>query len=282
MEEEKKNNEQEHAEKKQSVGRWILRNLIWAVIFFIALWLVCSLALNSITHHGQSVTVPDMTNMSITEARRAAHNSSLKIEVVDSIFVKRMERGAVYSQNPKAGSEVKKGRVIMLTINAITPKLVSMPNLVGYSMRQAKTELNARGLALGKLIYVDDIATNNVIRQLYNNRQIRPGKKIESGSEIDLEVGLNPDNNLTYIPNVKDMKYLRAVDKIHENSLNIGRLNFDSSVKDYADSLNAQVYRQNPQKSDEPVVMGATVDIYLSVDPNKVLLKEDDSKKKSE
>lgn len=253
-------------------GHWIIRNLILAVIFFLALWLVSSFVLGRITRHGQSIVVPDMTNMSLSEARRSAHNNGLKIEVTDSIFVKRMQRGSVYSQNPKAGAEVKKGRVINLTINAINPKLVSMPNLVGYSMRQAKTELNSRGLTLGKLFYVDDIATNNVLRQIYKNRQINPGKKIESGSVIDLEVGLNPDNNTTYIPDVGNMKYLRAVDEIHEKSLNIGRLVFDSSVKDYTDSLNAQVYRQNPVKSEEPVLMGTEVSIYLSVDPNKVLL----------
>ena len=141
-------------------------------------------------------------------------------------------------------------------------------------MRQAKAELNARGLTLGKLLYVDDIATNNVIRQLYHNRQIKPGKKIESGSEIDLEDGLNPDNNLTNIPDLMNKKYLRAVDDVHESSLNIGKLVFDSSVKDYADTLNAQVYKQIPVKSAEAVLMGSEITLYLSVDPNKVTLKE--------
>lgn len=265
----------EKNEEKKDAGRhWILRNIIGAIAFFLILWLACTLALNALTHHGKSIEVPDFTNMTLAEARRTAHNSDLKIEVVDSIFIRRMERGAVYSQNPKVGSKVKKGRIINLTINAMSPKLVSMPNLVGYSMRQAKAELNARGLSLGKLLYVDDIATNNVIRQLYHNRQIKPGKKIESGSEIDLEVGLNPDNNLTNIPDLINKKYLRAVDDVHESSLNIGKLVFDSSVKDYADTLNAQVYKQVPRKSSEAVLMGSEITLYLSVDPNKVTLNE--------
>lgn len=265
----------EKNEEKKDAGRhWILRNIIGAIAFFLILWLACTLALNALTHHGKSIEVPDFTNMTLAEARRTAHNSDLKIEVVDSIFIRRMERGAVYSQNPKVGSKVKKGRIINLTINAMSPKLVSMPNLVGYSMRQAKAELNARGLSLGKLLYVDDIATNNVIRQLYHNRQIKPGKKIESGSEIDLEVGLNPDNNLTNIPDLMNKKYLRAVDDVHESSLNIGKLVFDSSVKDYADTLNAQVYKQVPRKSSEAVLMGSEITLYLSVDPNKVTLNE--------
>lgn len=247
-------------------GNWIVRNIIGAILFFIALLIGVTIFLNSLTHHGQTIEVPDLTSMSVNEARREASKHSLRVEVIDSIYVRRMEKGAVYSQNPKAGTQVKKGRRIMLTINAMHAKKVSMPNLVGFSMRQAKAELNSRGLALGKLIYVNDIATNNVLRQIYHNREIRPGKQIETGSEIDLQVGLNPSDNMTYVPNVKGMKYLRAVDAIHDNSLNIGKIEFDKTVKNYSDSLNAMVYKQTPGASKSPLLMGSDVTLHLSLD----------------
>ena len=257
-------------EKKIDKGglfkNWIVRNLLGAVIFFIALLLAATVFLGIVTHHGQTIEVPDLTSMSVDKARHEASKKNLKVEVIDSIFVRRMEKGAVYSQNPKAGTRVKKGRRIMLTINAKNAKKVSMPNLVGYSMRQAKAELNARGLALGKLIYVNDIATNNVLKQFYRNREIRPGRQIESGSDIDLQVGLNPSDNMTYVPNVKGMKYLRAVDAVHDNSLNLGRVVFDKTVKNYSDSLNATVYKQTPEASRNPILMGSDVTIHLSLD----------------
>ncbi|MBR1926515.1 MAG: PASTA domain-containing protein [Bacteroidales bacterium] len=245
---------------------WIVKNLIKAAVFFIALLILAQITLKVVTHHGQTIEVPDLTNMSVEEARRIASKSDLRLEVIDSIFARRMEKGAVYSQNPKAGAHVKKGRRVMLTINARQAKKVSMPNLVGYSMRQAKAELNSRSLALGKLIYVNDIATNNVLRQIYRNREIRPGVQIESGSAIDLQVGLNPSDNMTYVPNVKGMKYLRAVDAVHDNSLNIGRLVFDKTVKNYSDSLNAIVYKQTPAASKNPLLMGSDVTLHLSLD----------------
>ena len=247
-------------------GNWIVRNILWAIAFFAALLLGATIMLGIITHHGQTIEVPDFTSMSVAQARREASRKNLRIEVIDSIFVRRMEKGAVYSQNPKAGAQVKRGRRIMLTINAMNAKKVNMPNLVGYSMRQAKAELNSRGLALGKLIYVNDIATNNVLRQFYHNREIKPGRSIESGSEIDLQVGLNPSDNMTYVPNVKGMKYLRAVDAIHDNSLNISRIVFDKTVKNYTDSLNAVVYKQTPAASRTPLLMGSDVTIQLSLD----------------
>ncbi len=258
--------EEEKIEKKGFFSNWIVRNLIGAVVFFAVLLITATVILGIITHHGQTIEVPDLTNMSVDNARHEASREDLRIEVIDSIYVRRMQKGAVYSQNPKAGTKVKKGRRIMLTINAMNAKKVSMPNLVGYSMRQAKAELNARGLALGKLIYVNDIATNNVLRQIYHNREIRPGRQIETGSEIDLQVGLNPSDNMTYVPNVKGMKYLRAVDAVHDNSLNLGKVVFDKTVKNYTDSLNATVYKQSPGASKSPLLMGSDVTIHLSLD----------------
>lgn len=257
---------EEKERKNGFFSNWMVKNILRAIVFFIALLLAAKLLLNTMTHHGQTIEVPDLTGMSVKDARHEASRRDLKIEVVDSIFVRKMEKGAVYSQNPKSGARVKKGRRILLTTNAMTAKKVSMPNLVGYSMRQAKAELNSRGLSLGELIYINDIATNNVLRQIYRNSQIRPGRMIESGSEIDLVVGLNPSDNQTYVPDVKDLKYLRAVDALHDNSLNLGKLVFDRSVKTYSDSLNATVYRQSPLPSNAPVVMGADVSLYLSLD----------------
>jgi hypothetical protein len=53
------------------------------------------------------------------------------------------------------------------------------------------------------------------------------------------------------------------VDAVHDHSLNVTRLFFDSNVKDYTDSLNAVVYRQSPASSDIPLTMGAGVSLYL-------------------
>ena len=252
-----------------SVFKWILRNIVLAIVFVVALVVVINLLLGMFTNHGETITVPDLTSMSVSEASREAGSHKLRVEVTDSIYVRRMAKGAVYSQNPKAGSQVKKGSRILLTINALHSKKVTMPNLVGYSMRQAKAELNSRGLTLGKLTYVSDIATNNVLRQVYNNREIKPGKQIESGAVIDLVVGLNPTDNQTYIPDLKGMKYLRAVDAIHDNSLNIRKVSFDSNVRTYADSLNAVVYRQSPTASNAPILMGSEVSIYLSLEKDE-------------
>ena len=250
-------------------SNWIVRNLIGAACFIVGVMLVASLILNIVTNHNKELTVPDFTNMSFQDAKRLAAINDVRLDITDSVYVRRMARGAVYRQNPTAGSSVKKGRRILLTINAVTPKKVSMPNLIGYSMRQAKSELLSRGLKLGNLIYVNDMATNNVLRQLCNNREILPGDTVESETEIDLVVGLNDIDNETYIPDLVGMKMLAATDAVHDNSLNIKKYVFDSSVSNYADSLNAVVIKQNPAPSDAPCKMGGEVTLYMSLGKDK-------------
>ena len=260
---------------KDFPGKWLVKHLIAALVVLVVLVIGAAMFLEIATKHGEELIVPDLSNMSVQEAQEIAAASDMVIDVKDSVFVKRMRKGAVYRQNPAPGSHVKSGRRIALTINAINSKKLTMPNLVGLSMRQAKAELLSRGLVLGKLIYVQDMATNNVLKQIFENAEIEPGTMIESESSIDLVVGLNGYDFVTYVPDVIGLKQISAVDAVHDNSLNIKTLQFDRSVKDYDDSLNAMVWRQVPEPSDSVhVKMGSDVTLYLTLDTNKIPVRE--------
>ena len=267
-------------EKKPVLGgilsNWIVKNLLIAFAVVVVLLLSAMIFLNVFTKHNQELSVPDLANMTVAEAELVAVEAGMRIDVTDSAFVKRMKRGAVYRQNPAPGSKVKQGRRIALTINAVNPRQITMPDLIGYSTRQAKAEILSRGLVLGRLIYEKDMATNNVLRQLHDGKEIEPGTLIESESVIDLVVGLNSRDNVTFVPYLAGLRNLSAVEAVHDHSLNLGKLRFDDTVKDYEDSLNAVVYRQVPEANDSiPVSMGGEVSLYLTLDHSKVPVIEE-------
>ena len=81
--------------ENKPTGRWILRNVILAALFFIALLVVTQLSLKAITRHNQVITVPDLTNLSVADAKIVARRHDIRTEVVDSVYVKRMEKGCV-------------------------------------------------------------------------------------------------------------------------------------------------------------------------------------------
>ena len=233
--------------KKGILSNWIVRNLLLAALLVVALLLVAQGGLSLITRHNKG---------------------HVGVKVTDSVFVRRLGAGVIYRQSPKAGATVKKGRSIFLTINSIVPRKVVMPNLIGYSLNEARAELNNRGLALGKLTYTQDIATNNVLRQTVRGRNVRAGDLVVSGSDVDLTLGLSNDERPTAVPRVIGMKYIRAVDALHDHYLNVGRVRFDSGIRTYADSVNAVVYQQDALGQTR--TYGTAINLYLTLDPGKL------------
>ena len=253
---------------KGILSNWIVRNLLLAAAVVVGLLLVAQVGLGLLTRHNRTVTVPDFTNMTVAEAQQVARNGHVGVKVTDSVFVRRLGAGVVYRQQPKAGATVKKGRSIFLTINSIVPRKVVMPNLIGYSLSEARSELNNRGLALGKLNYTQDIATNHVLRQTVRGKNVRPGDLVVSGSDVDLTLGLSNDERPTVVPRVIGQKYISAVDALHDRYLNVGRVRFDSGIRTYADSINAVVYQQDGLGQTRKY--GTPNNLYLTLDTGKV------------
>jgi beta-lactam-binding protein with PASTA domain len=105
---------------------------------------------------------------------------------------------------------------------------------------------------------------------MYKGSYIASGKSIESGSEIDLELG-NSGGESTFIPNVIGLPFITAKDILIDNSLNIGKLTYDQSVKSYSDTLSSFVVKQTPSPTNyNSFSLGARVDLFLSVDKQKI------------
>lgn len=240
----------------------ILRNVIGIVIFLVLVVLLPSLLLTVCTRHNRYTTVPDMTQMTLEEAEAAAKEADIDVRVYDTIFVKEFRKGTVYSHQPKAGAAVKVGRTVDLVLNSTAARTVSVPNLCGMSVRQAVSELRARGLEAGRFTYRSDISTNIVLKQYYKGASVPAGTTLQTGSRIDLLLTINDEYSQTKVPDVKGQNWYKAVDILRDNCLNVPRVRFDSSVKTYSDSVSAVVYRQVPSAL-QSVRMGTEVSIYL-------------------
>lgn len=256
----------------------LTKNILLIIGILVVGYVIINLFLRIITRHNQELTVPDMTGMNLAEASAVAAEADLRLEVTDSVYIRGMERGAIARQNPEPGGKVKKNRRILLVINSIIPRQSTMPSLTGFSLRQARTELASNGLNIGKLIYVNDMATDNVLAQQYMGEDIEPGTRLNSGTAIDLVLGLNPADSATFIPYIIGYRYQMATELLHDNSLNIYRCEFDTTVTDYADSLEAYVYGQYPPASDSiSVRRGTSVTLYLSKDVSRIPVPEEET-----
>lgn len=218
-----------------------LRNvLLAAAAGIVVLWVSLKL-LDFYTHHGRTITVPDLNGLTEQEASTILRKMDLRYMINDSIFDDTKPKGTVASQDPFPGIEVKKRRTIYLTKVAVLPEMVPMPNLVDLSMRQALSLLEAYGLKVGNMEYRHDIAQNAVLEQKYNNGKIEPETLVEKGTPIDLVVGRGLGESTVAVPSLLGKPRSEALATLHAASLNVGTEEFLDTEND-----DPRVYQQSP------------------------------------
>ena len=236
----------------------------------VAILVVSSIMMNIITRHGTHRTVPDFTGIRIADAERLADKERLEIIINDSLFVPAYEGGIVLDQLPKGGVEVKAGRKIYVTINSVRQKMVQVPYVAGRSLRQAKNMLEVAGLGIEKLIYEEDIATNYVLAEIVEGREMTRESKveIEMGSGVVLKVGVEPERNTTIVPKAIGQSLQAAKSRLWEQGLNIGKVNLDEGIN-LLNQKDARVYRQSVSHN-ATTALGTAVDLWLTLDDKAV------------
>ncbi|MCK5066263.1 MAG: PASTA domain-containing protein [Bacteroidales bacterium] len=244
-----------------------LRHLGLAAVIAIILLLGTLVWLKIYTHHGQAITVPDLTGLTDDEVEDVTSSRRLRFEVIDSVFSNEMPRGTVIKQNPGANSRVKKNRKIFLTMNAVNQEMVPMPQLVGLSFRQARLAMQNAGLIQGTIEYRPDYAKNNVLQQMHGDSVIKQGTEITKGSVINLVLGMGLSSRTTRIPNLLGMGLEEATESIARYYLNMGAVTYDESFQDAEDSSGAFIWRQYPEFDEfRRLNMGMEMDVWLSLD----------------
>jgi beta-lactam-binding protein with PASTA domain len=229
--------------------------LIAIAIFVLNNWL------DSYTHHGESITVPDLRGLTELRLKHFIEDKHLRYKIVDSLYENGKAAGTVIEQDPAPDSKVKEDRTIYLTINASKPPKVKMPNLIDVSFRQAEAILQTYGLQVGKTTYRPDLARNAVLSQLYNGSKIEQGTEIYKGSTIDLVLGDGLGNSIVNVPNLLGLVKNEVLFVLKGSALNIGTITFDDGVKNQE---TAKVYRQSPEAgAGTTIKQGEAIDIWL-------------------
>ena len=92
-------------------------------------------------------------------------------------------------QVPPPGNRVKPGRTVYLTINAFETKKVTLPELVGASVRQARATLQSLGFSDIREVRVPSDYRDLVISVKSMGVPLRAGTVISLSSPMVIEVG---------------------------------------------------------------------------------------------
>jgi beta-lactam-binding protein with PASTA domain len=253
------------------LSKIFFKNLGFAIAIVVAAVMMLLIWMNLYTRHGQARAVPNFVGLTMDQTIRLAQKSRLRYQIIDSIYTTVVPLGCIAEQNPKPGFKVKKWRNIILTINAFHPEMVAMPNLVNLPKRQAILLAESSGLEVGELKYRPDLSIDVVIDQEYNGRKIMEHDSIQKGSVIDLILGKGLSNQRTSIPDLIGLKLNPSKNKILGSSLNLGTFVYDNTIRSKADSLNAFVYKQNPEFNPNATLqLGSAMYLWLTVDSAKM------------
>jgi beta-lactam-binding protein with PASTA domain len=256
---------------------FITRRPLWQNIFFgfgitVCLMLVFLFLLNRITNHGEYLVVPEVKGKNYMTVQSELESQGFEVVIQDSIYVDSIPPNVIIKQFPEAESTVKVNRVVYLTVNCTVPPTITMPNLIGMSLRNALMELRSLGLKLGDTSFIPDLAKNAVKDQKINGLQINPGTPIRMGSKIDLVIGSGLGVAAIPVPDLFGLTYPEAKIVLELNGIGPGVVLLDEGL---IDTSLGYIYWQNPNPIDDQfniniIRPGQLMDIRLSpVKPDK-------------
>ncbi|MDE5664442.1 MAG: PASTA domain-containing protein [Duncaniella sp.] len=151
----------------------------WLAMMWLDVW----------TRHDDTIIVPTVKSLTYDDASRRLSEEGLVAVLSDSVYDKSTRPGTVIDQNPKVGTVVKEGREIYLTINAFSPKMVTVPTLTDISVRQAKSILE--GLEIKNIVEkrIPSDFKDLVLGVYYKGHRLSPGARVPVNATVELEVG---------------------------------------------------------------------------------------------
>lgn len=239
-------------------------NLFGAIGTVVGIVLIAFFSLSFYTRHGEGIPVPTVKGLSIDQAMSLLKDQGFGYQV-DSIYVPGKSPGTIVEQDPEAGTNVKAGRVIYLTMVTRLSPPVALPDLTDQNYMEAVATLQNYGLEVGDTTTKPDIA-NHILEVHFAGQIIKPGTKIPKGSKLDLVIGNGQGASEVDIPDLVNQDLDAAKFAIKGAGLTIGTIEYQGSI---TDSTSLTVVAQYPAKTDSASKVSLGTRINLTVSQGK-------------
>lgn len=244
--------------KKNSAAPAIL-GVFCAIIIIFLLAKVAPKAIAGLNNRDkvQEVELVDVVGALKGEAEAKLDSQGLKYKITTTEDSSKKSE-EVISQDPAAGTIVKKGSTINLVINSL-PDDVEIPQMKNYTLELAEDKLNNLGLAVGEVEYIFDEEIENE-KIIYTEPQA--GEKVARGARVKIFISKGKDDEPVKIPSSYKglspeapkaaLEKLGLIVKIEEGySGDVGK---------------GEIYKIDPEQGTE-LAKGSTVTLYVSKGP---------------
>lgn len=160
--------------------------------------------------------VPTLTGRSSVDAVAEAERLGLVVQLEQ--VVSTLPEGRILAQSPEAGTELRRGQVIVLQVSK-GGELHAVPDVKGMTLSEAQAEIKAQGFALGDVVKIRErnVKAGEVIAQSPSSPA-----QVSAGRKIDLLIQDGADaSGVVTVPDVNRMTEKEARDVLTAAGLKV-------------------------------------------------------------
>jgi eukaryotic-like serine/threonine-protein kinase len=163
----------------------------------------------------------------------------------------------VISQSPRAGKKVKQGRRVYLTLSTPQGKR-SFPNLVGYTERAARLELDRLNISIDTLYWeYSSLPKGNVTRHIP-----AADSTIYRDVKAVLYLSLGIDTRMVSVPDLIFKGENEAIELIKDSGLKLGSIEYEIN-----DEILPYLVLEQSLKANGQVLRGTAIHLIVSKEP---------------
>ncbi|HEV3279334.1 MAG TPA: PASTA domain-containing protein [Terriglobia bacterium] len=171
-----------------------------------------------VTIHSGEEKAPNLVGLALEDAEHRAGGMGLGIKVEDHLFSSKYAENHIVSQAPPPGDSTKSGQDIHVLVSLGTPR-VTVPDLVGQSVRAAQVTAVQQGLTLGDVVTVhwSGVGADGVVAQ-----EPPPTSQPARSPAVNLLISLGEPTPAFVCPDFVGMTLARARNQITAAGFTMG------------------------------------------------------------
>lgn len=211
-----------------------------------------------------TVDVPNVVGKQVSVAKNILEDKHLRVSTSE-VTNTDVPAGQVISQSPGAGEKVKEQRTIHLVVSKGVGD-ITVPDLSGMTVEQARQRLKDLGLVVGKITQgsIEGKPDNTIVAQSPSG-----DSKVSKGTTVDLVVN-KPQTKKVKMPDVVGMTLKDARQVLGSNNIGVNQIS--GSVDEKA------IVTEQSVKAGEEVNEGSSLNLATELKESK---KKEDSKQSS-
>ena len=126
------------------------------------------------------LTVPDLSGLTVDQAKQRLKDMGLVLGKITTQEDSSKSDGVIISQSPSADGKINKGQLVDVVVNKLSPKKVTVPSLIGMTLKDARDALSSLEISLASINGSTDESS------IVTDQSVAAGKDIEQGGSIVL------------------------------------------------------------------------------------------------